>query len=309
MKLKYAPVAAALAALSLPSTALADTPELYGLLNLTAQANEVAGNSETKVASHGSRFGIRGSHELSANLEAIYQAEFGLRVTDGDPLSHRNQFIGLKGDFGMTTVGRRDTALKRSRGNVEQFLTFDGDLNKTMGGEVRAGQQVSYTSPRIANLLMAEITYVAENGNNGDSGLSSALMLGDARYQLQPFYAAVAYDSKVANRDILRATVGGSIAGFELGAIYSDEEIVDGDEAGASGDAFLVSANYTIGKTKLKVQYSDGDVPGKANTSYTLGGEYRLSTPLRVHAYYTGVEWDSRDNDDRYLAVGLQYNF
>ncbi|GAA4877734.1 porin [Ferrimonas pelagia] len=312
MLIQRTALATALLAATLPASVMANTADIYGRLVLTMQANEIAGDSETKIASHSSRFGVRGGHEISAGLEAIYQAEFGMGVTSSTSFSNRNQFVGLKGDFGMTTIGRRDTALKMSRGSVEQFLTYDGDLNKTMGGEVRADQQVSYSTPVIADLLRGEVTYLADDGN-GEHGASMAAMLGDPRYAKQPFYAAVAYDSEVANRNILRLTVGGKIAGVEVGAIYSDEEIVnEGDSAGASGasgDAFLVSAGYDLGQYRIMAQYSDGDVPGKANTTYTLGGEYRLSKQLRVNAYYSGVEFDSRDEDDRYLAAGLRYDF
>ncbi|MBY6186578.1 porin [Marinobacter hydrocarbonoclasticus] len=310
MSMKPTLIAAALAALTLPNVAAADDHlDIYGRLNLVMQANDVAGESETRVGSYSSRIGIKGSHQISENLEAIYQAEFGLNVTDGDPFTNRNQFIGLRGDFGMTTIGRRDTALKRSQGKVDQFNDFEGDFNKIMSGEVRASQQVSYATPRIADLFMAEVTYLADDGNKDEHGFSGALMAGDATYKKQPFYAAVAYDSKVAQRDVLRVTAGTKLAGIELGAMYSDEEVIAGALEGAKGDAFMVSVGYKIGQGKLKAQFADGDVPDRANTSYSVGGEYRLSKQMKVNAYYTNLEWDSREHDDSYLGLGLQYDF
>ncbi|MBW3163992.1 porin [Ferrimonas balearica] len=311
MSMKPTLIAAALSALTLPATATAADPlQMYGRLNLVLQANDIQGESETRVGSYSSRVGIKGSHQINESLEAFYQAEWGLNVTEGEEtFTHRNQFIGLRGDFGTTTIGRRDTALKRSQGKVDQFNDFEGDFNKIMSGEVRASQQVSYATPRLADLFTAEVTYLADDGNKGEHGFSAALMAGDASYRKQPFYAAVAYDSEVAQRDVLRVTAGAKLAGIELGAIYSDEEVVAGELNGASGDAFMVSAGYQIGNGKIKAQYADGDVPARANTSYSVGGEYRLSKQMKVNAYYTTLEWDSKDEDDSYLGLGLQYDF
>ncbi|GAA4901224.1 porin [Ferrimonas pelagia] len=306
MSIKRSVLAAAVVAAVVPTAASATDVDVYGRLNLTLQANDIDGESETKIASHSSRFGVRGSHEISAGLEAIFQAEWGLNVTKDPAFSNRNQFIGLKGDFGMTTIGRRDTALKLSQGKVDQFNDFDGDLGKIMGGEVRASQQVSYATPVIADLFRAEMTYLTDDAN-GDHGVSVAATVGDANYKKQAFYGAVAYDSEVSDRDILRITAGGKIAGIELGAMYSDEEVVS---SGAQGDAFLISAAYGFGDTKVKAQFIDGDIPGKANTSYSVGAEHKLSKQLRLNAYFTGLEFDAADrDDDRYVAVGLRYDF
>ncbi|MBY6186226.1 porin [Marinobacter hydrocarbonoclasticus] len=312
MSLNRTFLAAAVAAAILPATAAADV-NLYGRLNLTAQYADLGGDTsdgETRIASHSSRIGVKGSHEIADGLEAIYQAEFGLNVTGGDVFSNRNQFIGLKGDFGMTTLGRRDTALKLSQGKVDQFNDFEGDLNALFRGDNRAAQQVSYATPTIANLFRAEVTYVAEadDKQGGDSGFSIAGMFGDANYKKQPFYAAVAYDSEVAGWDVMRITVGGKIAGIELGAMYNDQEKVNSTE---SFDGFLVSAAYSIGKTKLKAQFQDADGSNKfadSGSVYSVGAEYKLSQQMRLNGYYTGTSYDTEDNDSVF-AVGVRYDF
>ncbi|MBY5992770.1 porin [Ferrimonas balearica] len=312
MSLKRTFLAAAVAAATLPATAAADV-NVYGRLNLTAQYADLGGDDSdgtTRVATHSSRLGVKGSHQISEGLEAIYQAEFGIDVTADDVFSNRNQFIGLKGDFGMTTIGRRDTALKLSQGKVDQFNDFEGDLNALFRGENRASQQISYATPTIANLFRAEVTYVTEDAKsqNGDSGFSVAGMFGDANYKKQPFYAAVAYDSEVLGWDVLRVTVGGKIAGIELGAMYNDQERVDSSE---SFDGFLVSAAYSLGDTKLKAQYQDADGSNKfadSGSVYSVGAEHKLSKQMRLNAYYTGTSYDSADNDS-VLAVGLRYDF
>ncbi len=312
MSLNRTFLAAAVAAAILPATAAADV-NVYGRLNLTAQYADLGGDAsegETRIASHSSRFGVKGSHEIAEGLEAIYQAEFGLNVTEDDVFSHRNQFVGLKGGFGMTTIGRRDTALKLSQGKVDQFNDFEGDLSALFRGENRASQQISYATPTIANLFRAEVTYVAEadGKQGGESGFSVAGMLGDANYKKQPFYAAVAYDSEVAGYDVMRVTVGGKLAGIELGAMYNDQEKVS---TGDSYDGFLVSAAYGFGNTKLKAQYQDADGSNKfadAGSVYSVGAEYKLSKQMRVNGYYTGTSYDTQDNDSVF-AVGLRYDF
>ncbi|MBY6017497.1 porin [Halomonas denitrificans] len=313
MSLNRTFLAAAVAAAILPATAAADV-NVYGRLNLTAQYADLGGDNsdgETRIASHSSRLGVKGSHEFAEGLEAIYQAEFGIDVVDGsDVFSNRNQFIGLKGGFGTTTIGRRDTALKRSQGKVDQFSDYEGDINALFRGENRASQQISYATPTIANLFSAEVTYVAEGDSKqvDDSGFSVAGMVGDANYKKQPFYAAVAYDSKVHDYDVFRVTVGGKIAGFELGAMYNDQEKVS---TGVSYDGFMVSAAYSLGATKLKAQYQDADGSNKfadSGSVYSVGAEHKMSKQLRLNAYYTGTSYDTQDNDSVF-AVGMRYDF
>ncbi len=310
MSIKRTVLAAVVAAAALPAAAEID---LYGRLNLTLQAADLGGDdseSTTRIASHSSRFGVKGGHALSDNLEAIFQAEWGLNVVDGDVFSNRNQFIGLKGGFGLATLGRRDTALKRSQGKVDQFSDYEGDINALFRGENRVAQQVSYMTPRLADLFVAEVTYVAEadSKQGEESGVSIAAMVGDAGYKKQPYYVALAYDSKVQGYDVTRVTVGGKIVGIELGAMYNDQEQVDGPE---SFDGFMVSAAYGFGDTKVKAQFQDADGSNKfadAGSVYSIGAEHKLSKQMRVNAYYTGANYDQQDNDSVF-AVGLRYDF
>ncbi|GAA5185940.1 porin [Ferrimonas gelatinilytica] len=306
-------LATAVAAAFIPGTVSADELSVYGRLNLTLQAAELGGDeseSTTRITSHSSRFGVKGGHALSDNLEAIFQAEWGVNVVEGDVFSNRNQFVGLKGGFGLATLGRRDTALKRSQGKVDQFSDYEGDINALFRGENRVAQQVSYMTPTLAGLLALEVTYVAEadSKQEDESGVSIAAMIGDADYKKQPYYVALAYDSKVQGYDVSRVTVGGQIAGVELGAMYNDQEAINGAE---SFDGFMVSAAYSFGKTKVKGQFQDADGSNKfadAGSVYSVGVEHKLSKPLRVNAYYTGTSYDVQD-DDSVLAVGLRYDF
>ncbi|GAL09092.1 outer membrane protein [Vibrio astriarenae] len=137
-------------------------PEIYGRVVMTGQYQKDKGESTTQLASHSSRFGIKGNHDISENVKATYQLEYGINPFTSTTFSDRNQFVGLTGDWGLATMGRRDTAMKNASTGVHHFNAggMDAILSTIMNGENRADQQISYRSPVIANLVRAEFTYL-----------------------------------------------------------------------------------------------------------------------------------------------------
>jgi predicted porin len=132
------------------STAYAADPlQVYGKLNVSAQSNDVAGETETTIQSNASRFGVKGNFDLGNDLEAFYTIEY--EVDTGDDVKEnfkaRNQFVGLQGDFGLVSVGRNDTVLKISQGKVDQFNDLVGDVKNVFKGENRMAQTATYMTP------------------------------------------------------------------------------------------------------------------------------------------------------------------
>jgi predicted porin len=100
--------------------------EFYGKANLTLQqtdvedidtnpANGLIAKDVWEVKSNASRFGVKGEFVLSESLNAFYQFEWEVDVTDANDAGHfkaRNQGVGLQGGFGRALVGRWDTPAK-----------------------------------------------------------------------------------------------------------------------------------------------------------------------------------------------------
>jgi predicted porin len=308
-------LAAAIATATL-STAHAGEPlQVYGKLNVTAQSNDVKGDTKTTIQSNASRFGVKGDLELNNSLEAFYTIEY--EVDTGDDVKEnfkaRNQFVGLKGNFGAVSVGRNDTMLKVSQGKVDQFNDLEADAKNLFKGENRMAQTATYYTPSVGDFKFG-VTYVADGDsdqayldlNNIEQtrdGFSLAAMYGDDELKTTNFYAALAYDSEVKGYDILRATVQAKLADLVVGGMFQQEEKVDG---GDSKNGYLLSAAYEISAVTLKAQFQDMEDKGD---SWSVGGDYKLAKPTKLLAFYSNRSLEKETSDDNYFGIGIEHKF
>ncbi|NMH64634.1 porin [Shewanella salipaludis] len=302
-------LASALASATLASAYAAEPLTVYGKLNVTAQSNDEGDESVTTIQSNASRFGVKGEFELSSSLEAFYTVEY--EVDTGDDSKNnflaRNQFVGLKGDFGALSVGRNDTILKVSQGKVDLFNDLSGDIKHLFKGENRLAQTATYLTPAFGDFKVG-VTYAAEGDGaqmsaGSDDGFSIAALYGDAKLKKTPIFASVAYDSDVKGYDVLRATVQGKVADLVLGGMYQQQEK---SENGDSKNGFLLSAAYHIDAVVLKAQYQDMEDKGD---SWSVGGDYKLGKPTKLLAFYTNRSIDGESSDDKYFGVGIEHKF
>ena len=100
--------------LSLPSVVLAEA-SWYGRIDVNWK-NAPAGDDKSKsysgVTSNGSRWGVKGSNELSDGLTAVYQFEAGINAANADTGKDngRLSYAGLSGGFGTLVVGKVNAA-------------------------------------------------------------------------------------------------------------------------------------------------------------------------------------------------------
>lgn len=102
--------------------------EFYGVMHLSLDyldsdvSDTVANQSDDDKLSDGefslssniSRVGLRGEQEVAPDLTVIYQLEqtVNLDGSDGDSLTTRNSFLGIRGHYGELLAGRYDTLFK-----------------------------------------------------------------------------------------------------------------------------------------------------------------------------------------------------
>jgi len=305
-------LASALATATLASAQAAEPLTVYGKLNVTAQSNDVDGDATTTIQSNASRFGAKGTFELSHSLEAFYTIEYEVDTGDDtkENFKARNQFVGLKGSFGAVSVGRNDTMLKKSQGKIDQFNDLSGDLKKLFKGENRLAQTATYITPSLSGFKLG-VTYAAEGDSDqqGQDGFSVAAMYGDAKLKKSPVYAAIAYDSDVKGYEIVRASVQGKIAGLKIGGMYQQQEKTFDNGQSVSNDSdtgYLLSAAYKIEAVVLKAQYQDMENKGD---SWSVGGDYKLGKPTKLFAFYSNRAYEGDDNDDKFFGLGLEHKF
>ena len=308
MKLSYSTLAAAIIS-TMSISALAADVEIYGKANLSVQSSDEGEGSFTEVKSNASRIGFKGTHDLSDGLEVVYKAEFQVDLdgdsSKGDSITDRNQYVGLRGNFGEVLLGKNDTVLKQSQGKVDLFSDLNADIKSLWKGENRMSDTITYKSPKF-NGLQLGVTYVAEDSVDGEDSSSIALFYGDKKLKKSKVFASVAFDSDMKGYDTTRATIQGKVAGFTLGAIYHTQEKI---ESGAELDGFLVSAKYGLDKVTLKAQLQTANADGGDDKSgFTLGADYKLAKSTKLYTFYTTFDMDSEADED-YLAAGIEYKF
>jgi predicted porin len=308
MKLSYSTLAAALLS-TLSVSAFAADVNIYGKANLTVQSSDDGDGTYTEVKSNASRIGFKGEQDLGNDLELLFKAEFQVDLdgdsAKGDSITDRNQYLGLKGNFGTVLLGKNDTVLKQSQGKVDLFSDLNGDIKHLWKGENRMSDTITYKSPKFNDLQLA-VTYIAEDAVDAQDGTSIALFYGDKALKKSKVYASVALDSEVNGYDTTRLTVQGKLGGFTLGAIaHTQEKVSDGTEL----DGFLFSAKYGFDKVTVKAQLQTAEYDGGDDRSgMTVGADYKLAKNVKLFAFYTTFDMDSEADED-HLAVGLEYKF
>ena len=281
--------------------------DIYGKANVSVQISDDGSDSFTEVKSNASRIGLKGTHALNEDLAVVYKVEFQVDM-DGDSddnFKARNQYIGLKGNFGEVLLGKNDTMLKQSQGKVDLFNDLNGDIKNLWKGENRMADTVSYKTPKF-NDFQVGVTYIAEDSEDADDAYSVAVFYGDKKLKKSTVFASVAVDSEVKGYDTVRATVQGKVAGITLGAILHTQENVD---TGAEMDGFLVSAKYGIEDITLKAQYQAANYDGGDDKSgISVGADYALAKNTKLYTFYTSFDMDSGADQD-YLAAGIEYKF
>ncbi|WP_462153808.1 porin [Pseudoalteromonas piscicida] len=285
--------------------------DVYGKANVSVQSSDDGAGSVTEIKSNASRFGFKGSEKLDSGLEVIYKLEFQVDVSDADSkgdkdnITARNQYVGLKGNFGEVVIGRNDTALKQSQGKLDQFNDLEGDIKVLFKGENRLGDSISYKSPSFNGFRVLG-SFIAEDSEEGENGFSTALTYGDAGLKESTIYAAIAADSEVNGYDTVRFTIQGKVADFKLGAMYQTQEKVDGS---AEADGYLLNAAYKLGNTTLKAQYQviDFDAGDKVD-GVSVGVDYKLAKNAKVYGFYSTFDADNQVEKD-YLGLGIEYKF
>ncbi|MBQ4863191.1 porin [Pseudoalteromonas sp. MMG013] len=297
---------------------LANEVKVYGRVHAGLQFSDTGDEDETSIKSYASRMGLKGKAKINEGVDVFFKYEFEVNPVDndkdgkdGDNITARSQYVGLKGSYGEVLVGRNDTPVKKSQGKVDLMNDFTSDNKALFAGDNRLGDTIQYTSPSL-NHMKFVVSYIAEDNSkqDGETGVSIAGVYGDSKLKKTPVYASVARDSKVAGRDITRVVLQGKLGDVTLGGLYQQSEKVDSDD---SVDSFVVSAAYKLPNSyKLLAQYQDTDgAEGKlkdSGNSTSLGVEKKLSKQARMYLWYSKFDLDNSADQD-HMALTLRYDF
>ena len=152
-------------------TALADGPNFYGRADLAITNSDMGlatqnQKSGTIIENNFSWLGVKGTEKINDELEVVYQMEFGVSNFDnsGDTFGARNTFLGLKSaSAGTILVGRNDTVFKAAEGGFDLFGNTNSDIDLLAAGQTRSADGFTYYSPKIADLVTLNATYLMDD--------------------------------------------------------------------------------------------------------------------------------------------------
>ena len=198
------------------------------------------GHDDARFSNFGSRWGIKGSSEVSEGLTAIYK--FETRIGQGDASQDTNQiYAGLSGGFGTLMLGKFHNAAYLA-GGIRDIGNWHG------GSDVKSkrGNTVSYSYSAEAFTLQVDAIM--------DGGSNTGKAIDEAQFGLA-----------VNMGDLGKVAIGYEKHEDEVGAMGT---VVEGNALVASADddqdkfgykASHISASFGLGSVTARLGYSVKD--------------------------------------------------
>jgi predicted porin len=239
---------------------------LYGLidqgLNYTSNAQGSAAYQMKTGDVYGSRWGLKGSEDLSDGYRAVFQLESGFNASNGTLGQGDSEFgwqayVGISSNrYGTVTFGRQydPTNDANSFGALEVADNWGGDVgahpfdNDNADWDFRLNNAVKYVSPTYRGLT-AEAMYAFSNQAGGFSNNSA--YTGGLNYQNQGLTVAASY---------LKLN--------HPGAGTTGAEAIDTLFTGSSEQNYGIGASYKFSSTVVAFIYSRVDVSNPTANSY-----------------------------------------
>jgi predicted porin len=324
--MKKSILAIAVVAAAVVAPAAIAAPTVYGNIHLTI--NDFDSNDNIKMNSHTSAIGVKGSEDLGDGMKAIYKMEFQVdptgAVANGDALTNRDQFVGLKGGMGTVKFGAFSTNYKQKGGKVDSLYRtpvegrgFIHTQSRLHNGRAinrgRGTNQLQYSSPKMGGIqLVANTTF----SNSEDETIGVGV-----RYSSKAFMAYIdwidaqpgtAVSGNGATQDTESAVkVGGKFKtkAFHVALQYEDAEDLTGFNYLHANAGFNINKNNSIQATvgtASHITNSDADT-----TSFAVAFNHKLSKMTNVYVAYGDVSDDltAGSKEDSAFALGIKKKF
>lgn len=295
-------LASAVAVLSVSAQA---APTVYGKAFVTLDYEK---DGRTQLNSNGSRIGFKGAEKLSANTDAVYQLEYGVRVDDNTAnFTSRDTYIGLSNKQLGTVVAGRLMAIDDNvdYANVTAGGVVDGDgvLAHTVG---RANNAVAYVSPSYNGLNFLGM-YTFDESKAGQEAFGVGVQFEPDN---APYKAGATY---IKQGEVKLARVSGKFAvnpSISVGALYQNGQFAKGGEKEnaftLSGEVKTATPWTAYGQLDL-VDNRNGVKDAEAKR-FAFGGKYAFNKSATGHLY--GAISDTGASDNHYgVGGGLEYKF
>ncbi len=285
----------------IPHSVLANY-ELYGKLHLSTDVVDNGDNTESAMASNGSRFGIKGRGSLAFDIKTVWKLESGIDLTgETAELEGRNRFIGIVGSFGTLISGYHDTPFKTFGRKSDLMVDTIADNRSVMGAvsgfdtfNLRAQNAIMYISPTIAGL---ELRALFSPGEELSSNSTDSVMSSSAVYKSRLLYLGAAYEEQgqYSNTGAARIGAGLMLPRTKLHVIL--ERLDSSTSRNLDRDAYGFSFSHRMSNTSIKGQAfilkDEFNSPNTGGVLYAIAASQKLAKDFEVYAIFTKTQADS----------------
>ena len=294
-------------------------PAIFGTAKLSVAAVDDDIGSAFSVSSHSSRVGIKGSSTTTDGLEIIYRFVWQIDMTDeanssNDHIKSREQYVGLKDNWGEVRVGRHDTPYKTAgKKHVEFFSDSWGDYNNIIAKpmDIRANDSLSYY--KSLDNFDFSVMYAAGDDTPAGDNIND---IASAKIEIQSgkLHFAAAFQDADNIATGIKLVAGFSADGTQFGFIV---ENVDPDPTGPSSTNLLASFKQKLDDSntlKLAIGQADAAVADDP-LMLAAGIDHRLNKDTKVYALLVigrdnGLLADGKlVGDSSVAAVGIEASF
>jgi len=311
--------------ISMPCLA-SNQAELFGKAHLSfgtvSEDDGITDTSSTAVNSHASRIGAKGAVDTDSDTTVIYRFVWQIDMTDNvassdDHIKSREQYVGLKGEWGQLRIGRDDSPYKKAgKKNVEQFSDSYADYNNIIdkNQDTRNDNSVGYWlefAPAKFGLQYAAGDDKVSAENAGQSY--------NVAYDMKTggFGFAVAYQT-IEKSDTNDETGTKLILGYKQGATQLGVigETVE-DDVNLDDTNMLISIKHNINnKNAIKFVYGTKDQGNADDATMTaFAFDHNLGNKVTIYALWAdgadgGLSAASKlAGDSSAIALGVVANF
>lgn len=302
--------------------AIAGDMTVYGKLHLSTDFMNNSEDSQLRLSSNTSRFGLKGASEMNEDFTLIWQFENAINMAQKDftftGIANRNSYIGFKHEYGSILFGIHDTPFKTLGRKATFFFDELGDFRQaTMGWDKRLEEIVMFTTKNYEGFT-ASAMYQFDQNALGELEAANTMSF-NGMYKKDEFFIGAALEMMTIGNYGMAGDWDEDAATADTwadGAYFDDEDVLIGTpyvpEApmglrfgfGYTTDAFGVRGLF---QTLSNV---DG-VKDASATTFGGEGKYNVNADYAVKAAYYMADPNTDADDDEYalFAAGVDRHF
>ncbi len=257
--------------------------------------------------------GFKGSEDLGNGLKAIFKLDFQFDMNNRNrgAITDRDQWLGMKGNFGQVRIGTISTGYKSHGAKIDPLYrtAFQGrdhglqsSLHSGAGEELhgRAEHTIRYDSPSFNGFkVVAHYTLDSDEGDGEDEdpfGIGASYNNGGLLVFAD--YMDNNQGSSDPDGEFTAWKIGGKF-GMDQFAVMGQYEEAEETFGSSTIDleVWHIAGSFTMGNNMIYLGYGQGEESGSGFSddydAFTIAGTHKLSKRTMAYAGYNNFDADS----------------